>query len=97
MAGVPVSAVPRAAAALVPPGIRVLSLLLAGVEWRGWRPVALLALVGVGNFLVPVVPIMPLPVLLGLTLVIQVVFLALCLGMIVVPWHGSDTQRARAA
>jgi hypothetical protein len=61
----------------------ILSLLLAGVEWRGRRLIALLALVVVGNFLVPVVPIMPLPALLGLTLMIQVLFMTLCLGIVV--------------
>lgn len=77
------------------PILWILSLLLAGVEWRGWRPIVLLALVGVGNFLVPVVPIMPFPVLLGLTLVIQVLFMALCLGVVAGLGHRTDAQRAQ--
>ena len=79
------------------PILWILSLLLAGVEWRGWRPIALLAAVVVGNFLVPVVPIMPLAALLGLTLVIQVLFIALCLGTVVGLWHRTVIQRATSA
>jgi hypothetical protein len=73
----------------------ILSLLLAGVEWCGWRPIVLLGLVVVGNFLVPVVPIMPLAALLGLTLVIQVLFMTLCLSIVVGLGHRTDAQRTQ--
>jgi glycosyl transferase family 87 len=63
----------------------ILVLLLASVGWHGWRPVGLLVLILAANFLVPTVEIMPLPALLGITLVLQVLFIALCVWILGVP------------
>jgi hypothetical protein len=65
------------------PILWMLVLLLANTEWRGWRPIALIGLIVLANYLVPTVPIMPLPALLTLGLLIQVVFLTLCIGLLV--------------
>ena len=72
--------------ALFPP-VWILVLLLAGVEWRGWRPALLFGLVVLANFIVPTVPVLPLSALLKLTLAHQVLFLALCFWVLVVQWR----------
>lgn len=56
----------------------ILVLLLASREWRSRRVVVLLVLILLANFVVPTIPIMPLQVLLGVTLVHQLVFFVLC-------------------
>jgi hypothetical protein len=65
------------------PLLWILVLLLASIEWRSWRVVALLGLVILANYIVPTVPIMPLPVLLGISVVHQLLFLGLCIGLLV--------------
>ena len=61
----------------------MLVLLLANADWRGWRAGALLGLILLANYIVPTVPIMPLPALLTLSLILQVVFISLCIGILV--------------
>ncbi|NOT35275.1 MAG: DUF2029 domain-containing protein [Candidatus Eisenbacteria bacterium] len=75
----------------------ILVLLLAGVEWRGWRPIALLTLIVLANFMVPTVPLMPLPALLGLTLVHQILFIALCLGVVGGVWCRASVREVVVA
>lgn len=65
------------------PLLWILVLLLAGVEWRGWRPIALLAMVLLANYIVPTVPIMPLPALLGISVIDQLLFMGLCIWVLV--------------
>lgn len=65
------------------PLLWILVLLLASTEWWSWRPVALLGLVLLANCIVPTVAIMPLPALLGISLVHQLLFLGLCIGVLV--------------
>jgi len=63
-------------------------LLLAGMEWRGWRLVALIGVILVANLTVPTVPIMPVPALLGITLVIQSLFLAFAVAVLLAQQRG---------
>jgi hypothetical protein len=65
------------------PVLWMLVLLLANADWRSWRAGGLLGLVVLANYLVPTVPIMPLPALLTLGLLLQVLFLSLCIGILV--------------
>lgn len=74
----------------------MLVLLLARIERHGWQTVGLLALVALANVLVPTVEIMPLPALLASTLVLQLLFLALCFAVVVVPWRQAVVQKAVA-
>lgn len=41
------------------PLLWILTLLLAGTEWRGWRPVALIAMILLENYIVPTVTAAP--------------------------------------
>ena len=80
------------------PLLWILVLILAGGEWRGGRALAFLALILVANYIVPTVPIMPLPALLVLSLVIQLVFLALWLWVLLVEWRrGARLSPVRAS
>ena len=74
----------------------ILVLLLARIERHGWQTVGLLALAALANFLVPTVEIMPLPTLLASTLVLQLLFLALCFAVVVVPWRRAVAKEAVA-
>ncbi len=65
------------------PILWMLVLLLANVEWRGWRAGALLGLILLANYIVPTVPIMPLPVLLGISVGHQLLFLGVGIGALV--------------
>ena len=69
------------------PLVWILLLLLAAAWGRGSRPLAILMLIGLANLMVPTIEVMPLTLLLALTLVHQVVFLTLCLGVIGVLWR----------
>jgi len=62
-------------------------LVLAGLEWRGRRPIAVLGLILLANVIVPTVPLMPVSALLGITLAYQVLFLAFCLWVLVAQWR----------
>ena len=76
------------------PLLWILVLLLAGGEWRGWRPVVLLGLILLANYIVPTVPIMPLTALLLLGLASQVTFIALCLWVLVNSGFAPQPSRA---
>lgn len=65
------------------PLLWILTLLLAGTEWRGWRPLALVAMILLANYIVPTVPIMPIPALLGISVIDQLLFVGLCLWVLV--------------
>lgn len=65
----------------------ILVLLLAGTGRSGRRPVALVVLIVLANFMVPTVEIMPLRALLAITLVHQVVFVSLTVGVLAVLWR----------
>jgi hypothetical protein len=55
-----------------------------------------LTLILLANFMVPTVQVMPLPVLLGITLVHQILFLALCLGVVGGQWRRASVQEVVA-
>ncbi|HKQ98315.1 MAG TPA: glycosyltransferase family 87 protein [Candidatus Polarisedimenticolia bacterium] len=61
----------------------ILTLLLAGVERPCWRAAGLVVLLVPANYTVPTVEFMPLPALLVLSLVLQLLFMALCLGVLI--------------
>ena len=63
------------------PILWILALLLAEPGRSAWATAGLAALLVAANYVVPTVPIMPLTALLGLGLVLQLVFLALCAGV----------------
>jgi hypothetical protein len=65
------------------PILWILTLLLAQAEWPSRRVAGLAALIAAANYLVPTVPIMPVPALLTLGLVLQVVFIGLCVSVLV--------------
>ena len=70
----------------------ILVLLQASVERLvADRPSFLILL---ANLIVPTVQVMPLTVLLAVTLVHQLLFPALCLGIIGVLWHQTDARQA---
>jgi hypothetical protein len=75
------------------PLLWILTLILAGSEWRGFRPFALFALILLANYTVPTVPIMPLPALLAISLVDQLVFIALCVWVLFAPPSGAGAAR----
>jgi hypothetical protein len=62
----------------------MLVLLLASAGWSGWRPIGLVALIVLGNCMVPAVEIMPLQALLVLTALHQLVFLSLAVAIVAV-------------
>lgn len=64
-------------------GVLWILVLLASFEWRPRRVMMLAILIVLANFLTPTVPIMPIEALLAITLVLQVVFLAVCGGVVV--------------
>lgn len=64
-------------------------LVLAGLEWQGGRPLAMVGLILLANLIVPTVPLMPVSALLGITLAYQALFLVFCIGVLV-------TQSSRA-
>lgn len=70
----------------------ILVLLLASVESHGWQSIALLTLIVLANLLVPTVEVMPLPALLGITLVHQLLFFALCLGVVGGAWRRASVR-----
>jgi hypothetical protein len=65
------------------PLLWILVLLLASPERRGWRPLTLLAMMLLANYIVPTVPIMPLPALLGISVIDQLLFVGLCIWVLV--------------
>jgi hypothetical protein len=65
------------------PLLWILVLLLAGAEWQGWRPIVFLGLILLANYIVPTVPILPLPALLVVSLASQATFIALRLWVLV--------------
>jgi alpha-1,2-mannosyltransferase len=71
----------------------ILVQLLASHEWRPRRVVALAVLIVLANLVVPTIPIMPIKALLTVTLVRQLVFFALCCG-VVVAWRRLELVRA---
>ena len=64
------------------PLLWILTLLLASTEWRGWRLLALLAMILPANYIVPTIPIMPLPALLGISVIDQLLFVGLCIWVL---------------
>jgi len=79
------------------PLLWIVVLLLASTEWRGWRPIALLGLILLANYMVPTVTIMPLPLLLGIGVVNQLLFLGLCIGVLLAQRGRAGTAMAAQA
>ena len=76
------------------PILWLLTLLLADTQWGSRRSVGLLGLILLANYIVPTVPIMPLPALLMLGLLLQVTFFGLCVGTLVARSARGDGETA---